>query len=302
MLASGVINSVLPSGGAAFTVMLAMIPAAPGLFSTTTGRPSDWRILSATRRVMVSMPAPGGRPTTMRNGRSSARAVPAIAMALAKAARRVNRSTAGPPGAGEKLRAAREIVTWREIDFGVGQPHFWIMADTTNFAPEYDAPIDYMRRTRDYYIALGYDNPYRWAHYVDAPFTPLKKPLKDSTLALITTAALYQPDRGDQGPGAAYNAGAKFYSVYSGDTAADHDTRISHIGYDRKHTTAKDSNTWFPLPMMREFEARGGFKLAERFHGAPTNRSQRVTLETDAPEILARCRQDQVDAALLVPT
>ena len=26
------------------------------------------------------------------------------------------------------------------------------------------------------------------------------------------------------------------------------------------------------------------------------------TLETDAPEILARCRQDQVDAALLVPT
>ena len=46
----------------------------------------------------------------------------------------------------------------------------------------------------------------------------------------------------------------------------------------------------------------GRFTLAKRFHGAPTNRSQRVTLETDAPEILARCRQDQVDAALLVPT
>ena len=53
---------------------------------------------------------------------------------------------------------------------------------------------------------------------------------------------------------------------------------------------------------MREFAGQGRFKLAERFHGAPTNRSQRVTLETDAPEILARCRQDQVDAALLVPT
>jgi len=176
------------------------------------------------------------------------------------------------------------------------------MADTTDFAPEFDAPIDYMRRTRDYYLALGYDNPYRWAHYTDAPFTPLKKPLKDSTLALITTAAPYQPDKGDQGPGALYNAGAKFYSVYSGDTGQDHDTRISHIGYDRKHTTAKDSGTWFPLPLMREFAGQGRFKLAKRFHGAPTNRSQRVTLETDAPEILARCRQDQVDAALLVPT
>ncbi len=64
-----------------------------------------------------------------------------------------------------------------------------------------------MRRTREYYLALGYDNPYRWAHYVDAPFTPLKKPLKDSTVALITTAAPYQPDKGDQGPGALYNAG-----------------------------------------------------------------------------------------------
>ncbi len=176
------------------------------------------------------------------------------------------------------------------------------MADSHIFAPDHDAPIEYMRRTRDYYLALGYDNPYRWAHYVDAPFQPPTRRLGDSTLALITTAAPFQPDKGDQGPGAAYNAGAKFYTVYSGDTSVDHDTRISHIGYDRKHTTATDSTTWFPLPLMRRFASEGRFKLAPRFHGAPTNRSQRVTLETDAPEILARCRQDQVDAALLVPT
>jgi hypothetical protein len=188
------------------------------------------------------------------------------------------------------------------FDFTAPQRQFSAMADTANFAPDFDAPLEYMRRTREYYLALGYDNPYRWAHYIDAPFQPLKKKLSDSTLALISTAAPYQPDKGDQGPGAAYNAAAKFYTVYSGDTAVDHDTRISHIGYDRKHTTAKDSNTWFPLPLMREFANQGRFKLAKRFHGAPTNRSQRVTLETDAPEILARCRQDQVDAALLVPT
>ena len=79
------------------------------------------------------------------------------------------------------------------------------MADTTDFAPDFDAPIEYMRRTREYYLALGYDNPYRWAHYVDAPFQPLGKPLAESVLALITTAAPYQPDKGAQGPGAAYN-------------------------------------------------------------------------------------------------
>ena len=159
-----------------------------------------------------------------------------------------------------------------------------------------------MQRTRDYYQALGYGAPYLWAHYAEVPFAPLAKPLAASRVALITTAAPYQPGKGDQGPRASYNGAAKFYTVYSGDTAVDHDTRISHIGYDRKHTTAKDSNTWFPLPLLREFASQGRFKLAKRFHGAPTNRSQRVTLETDAPEILARCRQDQVDAVLLVPT
>ena len=170
------------------------------------------------------------------------------------------------------------------------------------FAPVHDAPIPYMQRIKDYYVGLGYGAPYEWAHYASVPFQPLKKPLAESRVTIITTAAPYQPDKGHQGPGALYNAAAKFYTVYSGDTAVDHDTRISHIGYDRKHTTAKDSNTWFPLPLMREFAAQGRFKLAKRFHGAPTNRSQRVTLETDAPEILARCRQDQVDAALVVPT
>ncbi len=41
--------------------------------------------------------------------------------------------------------------------------------------------------------------------------------------------------------------------------------------------------------------------ITPRFHGAPTNRSHRVTVETDAPEILRRCRDDGADAAILVP-
>ena len=176
------------------------------------------------------------------------------------------------------------------------------MADTANFAPDYDAPIEYMRRTREYYLALGYDNPYRWAHYVDAPFQPLKKKLADSTLVLITHGGALSARQGRPGAGRGLQRRRQVLHGLFRRHARDHDTRISHIGYDRKHTTAKDSNTWFPLPLMREFAGEGRFKLAKRFHGAPTNRSQRVTLETDAPEILARCRQDQVDAALLVPT
>src|SRR5919108_1322856 len=89
------------------------------------------------------------------------------------------------------------------------------------FAPEHDAPIPYMQRIRDYYQALGYGAPYRWAHYAEVPFQPLKKPLAACRVALITTAAPYQPGKGDQGPGAPYNAAAKFFTVYSADTAFD---------------------------------------------------------------------------------
>ena len=174
--------------------------------------------------------------------------------------------------------------------------------DQLGFAPDEDTPIPYMARTREYYAAIGYTTPYRWAHYVDAPFQPLKKPLSQSRVAIITTAAPFDPAKGDQGPGAKYNGGAKFYSVYDGDSGKTHDLRISHIAYDRVHTSADDSGTWFPLPQLQRLarERRVG-EIAPRFFGAPTNRSHRVTIETDAPEILARCRADKVEAAVLVP-
>ncbi|WP_298259654.1 glycine reductase [Bradyrhizobium sp.] len=174
--------------------------------------------------------------------------------------------------------------------------------DRTGFAPDDDAPIPYMARTREYYAAIGYTTPYRWAHYVGAPFQPLRKPLAQSRITVITTAAPFDPAKGDQGPGAKYNSGAKFYSVYDGDTSRTHDLRISHIAYDRVHTSAEDSGSWFPLPQLLRLasEKRIG-EVAPRFFGAPTNRSQRATIETDAPEILVRCQADRVDAAVLVP-
>ena len=173
--------------------------------------------------------------------------------------------------------------------------------DAFGFASDDDAPIPYRERIGSYYQALGYGAPYRWAHYAEVPFAPLKKPLAQSRIGLVTTAAPYQPDNGDQGPGAAYNAAAKFYRVYSGDAAHDHDLRISHIGYDRAHTTAEDQNAWFPLPALRRAARAGRIgTVAPRFHGAPTDRSHRATLERDCPDLLARVREDEADAVILV--
>jgi D-proline reductase (dithiol) PrdB len=170
------------------------------------------------------------------------------------------------------------------------------------FALPHDVPIPYLQRTRDYYLALGYGTPYAWAHYADVPFHRLGRPLTACRVALITTAAPYQPGKGDQGPGAPYNAAAKFYTVYSGDTALDHDLRIAHLAIDRRHTMGEDLASYFPLAALRRGSASGRIgALAARFHGAPTNRSHRVTLGVDCPEIVARCQADGIDAAILVP-
>jgi len=172
----------------------------------------------------------------------------------------------------------------------------------TDLAVAADEPIAYLQRTRTYYQALGYGAPYQWAHADAVPFQPLTKPLSACRVAVVTTAAPYRPEVGDQGPGAPYNAKAKFYAVYSGDAAGDPDLRISHVAIDRRHTTAEDIGSYFPLARLREAARAGRIgAVAPRFHGLPTNRSIRTSVEVDGPELVARCVADAVDAVVLVP-
>ena len=135
------------------------------------------------------------------------------------------------------------------------------VAHDLGFAAEHDTPIPYLQRIRDYYQALGYGAPYEWAHYAEVPFHRLPRPLSACRVALVTTAAPYQPGLGEQGPGAPYNASAKFYTVYSGDTAPDPDLRISHVAIDRQHTTAEDPGTLFPAADAAQRRRRGPHRL-----------------------------------------
>jgi D-proline reductase (dithiol) PrdB len=161
-------------------------------------------------------------------------------------------------------------------------------------------PVRYIERSHAWYGALGYA-PYCYAHFADVPFSPLRRPLAQARVALLTTAAPYRPEMGEQGAGAAYNAAAKFYRPYVLDSRADHDLRVSHVAIDRTQIS-DDSGTWFPLPALRRAAQRGRIgTLASQVIGVPTNRSQRHTLDVDAPEVLALCQADAVDAALLVP-
>ena len=151
--------------------------------------------------------------------------------------------------------------------------------------------VPYMERTRLYYRALGYNNDYVWAHHDDVPFAPLKKPLREMKVALITTA----------GPPDLSNRDARNRKhVWSGQVAAPPATFDTDLAWDKESTHTDDRETFLPIAAMQRLVAEGAVgALAPRFHGVPTDYSQPKTNEQDAPDILRRLWEDEVDAAIL---
>ena len=157
--------------------------------------------------------------------------------------------------------------------------------------------VSYIDRTRDYYAAQDYERPYVWARHTDAPFAPLAKPLAQSRVAVVTTASPWR----EGAPVEGVLRGGK--QVWSGD-AARPPARLytDDLAWDKQATHTRDVESFLPLACLAQLAAEGRIgALAPRFHGVPTDYSQRRTVEQDAPEILARCRADAVDVALLVP-
>ena len=154
---------------------------------------------------------------------------------------------------------------------------------------EAEAPVPYMERTRHYYRALGYANDYSWATFDDVPFARPAKPLSDLRIALITTAS--PPDFD----------GVK--RVWSGPVSPPPEKLFTdNVAWDKESTHTNDRASFLPIEAASELAAEGIFAgLTARFHGVPTEYSQRKTMAEDAPEILARVRQDGADAAILCP-
>src|SRR5574341_1142981 len=159
--------------------------------------------------------------------------------------------------------------------------------------PTHRTFVSYIDKSREYYLARGYGNPYRWAHFDEVPFSPLKRPLSDAVVALITTAHLIP--RGDEAP--------SLHAVYSV-ASDDPPPQLSTDGrfWDRQATHTDDLDSYFPVHRLQELARDGRIgRVAQRLHGVPTEYSQRLTQERDAPEVLRRCREDGTDAVILVP-
>lgn len=151
--------------------------------------------------------------------------------------------------------------------------------------------VRYMDRTHAYYRAQGFDRDYQYARHDDAPFTPLHKPLAECTVALVTTASLtprapLEPRKVDSG-----STEAPPERLYADD-----------LSWDKQATHLDDLASFCPIDHLRALAEEGVIgAVAPRFHCAPTEYSQRTTVEKDAPELARRIREDGADVAVLCP-
>lgn len=152
-----------------------------------------------------------------------------------------------------------------------------------------DEPVRYIERTREYYRALGYARDYVWAQHDEVPFVRLAKPLSASRIALITTAS------------PADFRGIK--QVWSGPVSPPPARLVTaNLAWDKESTHTDDRESFLPIEAASKLAAEGVFAgLTARFHGVPTEYSQRKTTEEDAPQVLRRLRDDGADAAILCP-
>lgn len=155
-------------------------------------------------------------------------------------------------------------------------------------------PVRYMDRTRDYYRALGYAKDYVWAHFDDVPFAAPAKPLAQARIGLVTTAS----------PPGLTNRDAKGHRhVWSGTVAPVPEKLFTdNVAWDKESTHTNDVGSFLPIEVANALAGEGVIGgIAARFHGVPTEYSQRKTIEEDAPQVLQRLRDDGADAAILCP-
>jgi D-proline reductase (dithiol) PrdB len=128
----------------------------------------------------------------------------------------------------------------------------------------------------------------------EIPWTPLRKSLSDSTVALVSTGGVYlRSDRPFK-----LNGDPTFRVIPKGAQPAD--LAISHQAYDRTDAL-RDINLVFPIERLRELEAEQVIgRLAEEHYGLGLMGSAK-RLVPAIKEVARRISESGVDLALLVP-
>ena len=159
-------------------------------------------------------------------------------------------------------------------------------------------PICYVERLNARYRSMGFE-PYRWTVNENAPLTLLAKPLGQCRVALLTSGGVSHCDAPPFNPRALNDLRVDLLpSTVPAQSLVINDDYYNHRDADR------DVNCIFPIDRMRELadEAIIGSVSPHFFSGFMGRIYTRAAVINEAAPALARqLRQDQVDAAALVP-
>jgi D-proline reductase (dithiol) PrdB len=160
--------------------------------------------------------------------------------------------------------------------------------------------VKYMERIRDFYRAQGYEKDYVWAHYDDVPFTPLKKKLSESVVALFSTSdvSIKRPE-GVELPDEETRVGEVYSVPWNTPTDQLYSRQES---YDSHATNLDDVDAYLPLTRLREYVEAGRIgATTANFHNINRGYSHRLMLDTAAPAALAKCLDEGADVAVFTP-
>jgi D-proline reductase (dithiol) PrdB len=141
----------------------------------------------------------------------------------------------------------------------------------------------------------------RFVESTSVPWTPMRKPIRESAVALVTTAGVHL--QADPPFDMTDPDGDPSFRIIPLD-ALRGQVRITHKYYD--HTAAdRDLNVVVPIDRLRELVAAGRVGGAApcvySFMGHIDGRHVRTLVETTAPEVARRLRADGAEAAVLTP-
>jgi D-proline reductase (dithiol) PrdB len=157
-------------------------------------------------------------------------------------------------------------------------------------------PIDYIQRTREQYDALGYP-AYRWVVNEDIPpFTPLRRPLAESTVGLVASGGIYRVGQ----TAFHFRDDLSFRAIDTQIPASE--LRVSHFAYDTDDAR-RDVNVVFPYQTLNDLARLGRIGALSRraytFMGGIY--SARKVREVLAPSMAQQLVRDEVDVAIMVP-
>ncbi|MDI6879823.1 MAG: glycine/sarcosine/betaine reductase selenoprotein B family protein [Desulfitobacteriaceae bacterium] len=159
-------------------------------------------------------------------------------------------------------------------------------------------PLNYISNLDAKYQAKGFP-PYKWLKFSASPFTPLRKPLSQSRLALISSAGIFREDQEPFDPWAINDLSFRLIPVET----AYKKLRLAHNYFDHRNAL-KDLNCVFPVERLKELADQG---LIEDLtpHAITLGMGRlfkRTALQTETvPKIINVLQEQKADIVLLVP-